>query len=231
MVTPCSYPASRRALRDARMTAEFTLLGTARRRAPRPPAPRAWRGRNAGVHAGRHLRHRQGDDARGTRRARRRHRARQHLSPDAAPGQRESCARTAGCTASCTGGGPSSPTRAASRSSASRSLRKITEEGVQFRSPIDGSAVRLTPEDSMDVQLALGSDIAMALDDCTPYPATENAGARIDGALHALGGAQPRALLRRRQPATRPRRAARRVVWHRAGRHAPATCASPRWRR
>jgi queuine tRNA-ribosyltransferase len=53
------------------------------------------------------------------------------------------------------------------------SLRKITEEGVQFRSPIDGSPVRLTPEDSMDVQLALGSDIAMALDDCTPYPATE----------------------------------------------------------
>jgi queuine tRNA-ribosyltransferase len=53
------------------------------------------------------------------------------------------------------------------------SLRKITEEGVRFQSPIDGSAVRLTPEDSMDTQLALGSDIAMALDDCTPYPATE----------------------------------------------------------
>jgi queuine tRNA-ribosyltransferase len=53
------------------------------------------------------------------------------------------------------------------------SLRKITEEGVQFRSPIDGSAVRLTPEDSMNTQIALGSDIAMALDDCTPYPATE----------------------------------------------------------
>jgi len=53
------------------------------------------------------------------------------------------------------------------------SLRKITEEGVMFRSPIDGSPVRLTPEDSMDTQLALGSDIAMALDDCTPYPATE----------------------------------------------------------
>jgi queuine tRNA-ribosyltransferase len=53
------------------------------------------------------------------------------------------------------------------------SLRKITEEGVLFRSPIDGAAVRLTPEDSMDTQLALGSDIAMALDDCTPYPATE----------------------------------------------------------
>jgi queuine tRNA-ribosyltransferase len=54
-----------------------------------------------------------------------------------------------------------------------RSLRKITEEGVRFKSPIDGSDVRLTPEDSMDVQLKLRSDIAMALDDCTPYPATE----------------------------------------------------------
>src|SRR5881394_2138255 len=53
------------------------------------------------------------------------------------------------------------------------SLRKITEEGVRFQSPVDGSAVRLTPEDSMNTQLALGSDIAMALDDCTPYPATE----------------------------------------------------------
>jgi queuine tRNA-ribosyltransferase len=54
-----------------------------------------------------------------------------------------------------------------------RSLRKITEEGVRFRSPLDGSDVRLTPEDSMEVQLKLRSDIAMALDDCTPYPATE----------------------------------------------------------
>ncbi len=53
-----------------------------------------------------------------------------------------------------------------------KSLRKITEEGVRFRSPIDGSEVRLTPEDSMDVQLKLRSDIAMALDDCTPFPAT-----------------------------------------------------------
>jgi queuine tRNA-ribosyltransferase len=54
-----------------------------------------------------------------------------------------------------------------------RSLRKITEEGVRFRSPLDGSDVRLNPEDSMEVQLKLRSDIAMALDDCTPYPATE----------------------------------------------------------
>ena len=55
------------------------------------------------------------------------------------------------------------------------SLRKITEEGVHFRSPVDGAEVRLTPEVSMDMQLALRSDIAMALDDCTPFPATEDA--------------------------------------------------------
>jgi queuine tRNA-ribosyltransferase len=54
-----------------------------------------------------------------------------------------------------------------------KSLRTLTEEGVRFRSPVDGAEVRLTPEDSMEVQLQLRSDIAMALDDCTPYPATE----------------------------------------------------------
>lgn len=52
-------------------------------------------------------------------------------------------------------------------------LRKITEEGVRFRSPIDGAEVHLTPEDAMDVQRALASDIAMCFDDCTPWPATE----------------------------------------------------------
>jgi queuine tRNA-ribosyltransferase len=56
-----------------------------------------------------------------------------------------------------------------------KSLRTLSEEGVRFRSPIDGSEVRLTPEDSMDMQLALRSDIAMALDDCTEHPATEAA--------------------------------------------------------
>ena len=54
-----------------------------------------------------------------------------------------------------------------------KSLRRISEEGVRFRSPVDGAEVRLTPEDSMDMQLALRSDIAMALDDCTEHPATE----------------------------------------------------------
>jgi queuine tRNA-ribosyltransferase len=51
-------------------------------------------------------------------------------------------------------------------------LRKIDEHGVRFRSPIDGSEVHLTPEVSMDVQRALGSDIAMMFDDCTAWPAT-----------------------------------------------------------
>ncbi|GAB4393118.1 MAG: tRNA guanosine(34) transglycosylase Tgt [Gammaproteobacteria bacterium] len=50
-------------------------------------------------------------------------------------------------------------------------LRKITEEGVYFRSPIDGSAIFLGPEESMQVQAALGADIIMSFDECTPYPA------------------------------------------------------------
>ncbi len=51
-------------------------------------------------------------------------------------------------------------------------LRKIDEKGVTFRSPIDGSPVFLSPEVSMDIQRKLGSDIVMAFDECTPYPAT-----------------------------------------------------------
>lgn len=52
-------------------------------------------------------------------------------------------------------------------------LRKITEQGVSFRSPIDGSPVYLDPERSMQVQRELGADIVMIFDECTPYPATE----------------------------------------------------------
>jgi len=52
-------------------------------------------------------------------------------------------------------------------------LRKITEEGVSFRSPVNGDAVMLTPEKSMQVQRDLDSDIAMIFDECTPFPATE----------------------------------------------------------
>ncbi len=51
-------------------------------------------------------------------------------------------------------------------------LRKITEEGVSFRSHLDGSAHMFTPESVMDIEHALGADIIMAFDECTPYPAT-----------------------------------------------------------
>ncbi len=51
-------------------------------------------------------------------------------------------------------------------------MRKITEHGVTFRSPVNGNKVELTPEKSMEIQAALGSDIVMIFDECTPYPAT-----------------------------------------------------------
>lgn len=52
-------------------------------------------------------------------------------------------------------------------------MRKITEEGVSFSSPVNGDKVFMTPESSMQVQRDLGSDIVMIFDECTPYPATE----------------------------------------------------------
>jgi queuine tRNA-ribosyltransferase len=51
-------------------------------------------------------------------------------------------------------------------------MRRISEDGVRFRSPVDGSAVFLDPETSMEVQRALGADVVMVFDECTPYPAT-----------------------------------------------------------
>lgn len=53
-------------------------------------------------------------------------------------------------------------------------LRKITREGVTFKSPLNGDRVLLTPERSMEVQRDLGSDIVMIFDECTPYPADES---------------------------------------------------------
>ncbi|WOT06389.1 tRNA guanosine(34) transglycosylase Tgt [Shewanella youngdeokensis] len=53
-------------------------------------------------------------------------------------------------------------------------IRKITEAGVHFRSPINGEKVFLDPEKSMQIQNSLGSDVVMIFDECTPYPATED---------------------------------------------------------
>nr|AMK59137.1 queuine tRNA-ribosyltransferase [uncultured bacterium UPO42] len=57
-------------------------------------------------------------------------------------------------------------------------LRKISEEGVHFSSPIDGSRLFLTPEESMRIQRVLNSDVVMIFDECTPYPATLDEAAR-----------------------------------------------------
>ncbi len=53
-------------------------------------------------------------------------------------------------------------------------LRKITEEGVKFQSPINGDKLFLTPEESMRIQRVLNADIVMIFDECTPYPATHD---------------------------------------------------------
>ena len=53
-------------------------------------------------------------------------------------------------------------------------LRKISEQGVQFASPINGDRLFLTPEESMRIQRVLDSDVAMVFDECLAYPATEN---------------------------------------------------------
>ncbi|MEH6686170.1 MAG: tRNA guanosine(34) transglycosylase Tgt [Halopseudomonas sabulinigri] len=57
-------------------------------------------------------------------------------------------------------------------------MRKIKEEGVYFSSPVDGAKVFMGPEESMQVQRELGSDIVMIFDECTPYPADEDTARR-----------------------------------------------------
>ena len=57
-------------------------------------------------------------------------------------------------------------------------LRKISEEGVKFASPIDGTRLFLTPEESMRIQHVLNSDIVMIFDECTPYPASHDEAAQ-----------------------------------------------------
>ncbi|HHH35199.1 MAG TPA: tRNA guanosine(34) transglycosylase Tgt [Gammaproteobacteria bacterium] len=71
-------------------------------------------------------------------------------------------------------------------------MRKLSEEGVTFRSPVDGAKVFLGPEESMAVQQALDVDIAMIFDECTPYPATEQA-ARESMALSLRWAARSKA--------------------------------------
>lgn len=71
-------------------------------------------------------------------------------------------------------------------------LRKITEAGVAFRSPIDGSPVFLDPETSIRVQRELGADVVMVFDECTPYPADEGT-ARVSMELSLRWAARSKA--------------------------------------
>ena len=66
-------------------------------------------------------------------------------------------------------------------------LRKVKEEGVSFRSHLDGTSHLFTPERSMEIQIALGADIVMAFDECTEHPAERETGAGVDGDDAALG--------------------------------------------
>ena len=68
-------------------------------------------------------------------------------------------------------------------------MRKITEEGVAFRSPKDGSSIFMGPEESMQIQYKLGSDIVMIFDDCTAYPAEKKVVRSVYAALFKMGKA------------------------------------------
>src|SRR6266436_4344907 len=76
-------------------------------------------------------------------------------------------------------------------------LRKITEEGVTFRSHLDGSKHLLTPERSIEIQDRLDADIAMCFDECTPFPATPEEAAK-SMRLSMRWAARARAAFRRR---------------------------------
>ena len=89
--------------------------------------------------------------------------------------------------------------------------RGISEQGLELRSPIDGSPVHLDPEACMRIQACLGSDVHMVLDECTPYPVDQDQAPRVDVALDALGGALKGSVLCRRRRRSRFR--------HCAGRH------------
>jgi hypothetical protein len=79
-------------------------------------------------------------------------------------------------------------------------LRKLTEEGVTFRSHVDGSKHMLSPERSMEIQKLLGSDIVMCFDECPALPAERRGGRARHAAVDALGGAVEGGLRRPARP-------------------------------
>ena len=101
-------------------------------------------------------------------------------------------------------------------------LRTIDEDGVEFRSHIDGSRHRLTPERAIELQRLLDADVSMVLDECPPFGIDEVRRGDIDAPVDALGGPLPRGL--RRTSRACP-------VRHRAGRRASRTARRSRRRR
>ncbi len=93
-------------------------------------------------------------------------------------------------------------------------LRKVTDEGVTFRSHLDGSEHFLSPEKALEIEIALGADIVMVLDECIEAPASEAARARCSEADAGLGAALARLFCAAR------RRGAANAFRHRAGRDA-----------
>ena len=194
-----------------------TELRTARHRRRRPPRPHhaePRRGRDAHLHARGHLRQRQGHAAARAEGNRLADRAGQHLPPVAAPGHGNH--GKAWRPARLHAVGQAHPHRLGRLQVFSlQGMRKITEEGVKFASPIDGARLFLTPEESMRIQRSLNSDIVMVFDECTPYeidgrPATVEK-RPLDAHVAALGAA----LARRVRPPGQSQRAVR----HRPGRH------------
>ncbi len=173
-----------------------------RPRPPRPAAPAARPGRDPGVHAGRHLRHRQGDDAGGAHRTRRRDRARQHVPPDAAARHpRDPCPRRAARLHALGGTDPDrlgrlpglQPRGAAQGHGGGRPLPLAGERRPRVPEPRDLDAgpdrARLRHRDGLRRMPAV--------------PGDRSRGAPVDGALDALGAAQPGLIRRPRQPERR----------------------------
>jgi len=136
----------------------------------------------------------------------RRYRARQHLSPDAAAG--EGADRASGRLAPVHGLEGTILTDSGGYQVMSLAqLRKISEEGVAFRSHIDGAEEFLSPERAMNIQRQLGSDIQMVLDECPAWPASETVHRGVSGDFRCAG------------PDAANRHSTKRMavaVWHRA---------------
>ena len=109
------------------------------------------------------------------------------------PGRRADRAAPAGCIASSAGTRPILTDSGGYQVFSLAAIRRIREEGAEFRSHLDGSLHLLTPERPTDIQAQLGSDIAMVLDECIATPATREAGARARWSARCAGRARARA--------------------------------------